>query len=205
MEQPDRGKTSLALELAERFPLEIISADSRQVYRRMDIGTAKATAAEQAAVRHHLIDLVDPDGDFSVAEFVDRARPLIDDITARGRIPCVVGGTGLYISALLGGLAPLPSGDEPLRRSLHQLEADSGPGALHRRLQEIDPDAAAEIHPRNIVRLVRALEVCQLSGMRFSVIKNSHSFSDKPYRTLKLALEYPAMFSMNGSTGVRWR
>ncbi len=185
------GKTALAMAVAKRLPVEIISADSRQIYRQMDIGTAKATRSEQAAVRHHLIDVIDPDQDYSVADFVEQARPLIKDICSRGCLPCVVGGTGLYISALLGGLADLPSGDEQLRENLHLQEREQGEGTLHRRLAELDPAAAAQIHPRNLIRLVRALEVCLLSGRTFSSLKEQHRFADQPYMALKLALDYP--------------
>jgi tRNA dimethylallyltransferase len=185
------GKTALALDIAGRIPLEIISADSRQVYRCMDIGTAKASVQEQRMVTHHLIDVINPDEEFSVADFVERARPLITEIGARGKLPCIVGGTGLYIEALIGGLADLPSGDEALRQEFQRLERESGPGTLHRKLERIDPDAAGQIHPHNIVRLVRALEVCQLSGRKFSVLKEEHNFADRPYRTMKLALGYP--------------
>ncbi len=181
------GKTSLALSLAKRYSLEIISADSRQVYRQMDIGTAKATAAEQALAPHHMIDLIDPDDEFSVAEFVDRARPLIREITARGNLPCVVGGTGLYIRALLGGLADLPNGDPVLRAELHRREESEGAGTLYRELQHIDPAAAEEIHPNNLIRIVRALEVYRLSGRRMSDLKAEHRFSHQPYRVLKFA------------------
>ncbi len=185
------GKTALALSLAEKFPLEIISADSRQVYRRMDIGTAKATSFEQAIIPHHMIDLVDPDQEFSVADFVDLARPLISQITARGNIPCIVGGTGLYIRALLGGLADLPSADQKLRKQLHQREQEEGAGSLYRELQQVDPVAAAEIHPNNLIRIVRALEVCIVSGRKISELKAEHSFSEQPYRVLKLAPDFP--------------
>ncbi len=185
------GKTALALSLAEKFPLEIISADSRQVYRRMDIGTAKATSFEQAIIPHHMIDLVDPDQEFSVADFVDLARPLISQITARGNIPCIVGGTGLYIRALLGGLADLPSADQKLRKQLHQREQEEGAGSLYRELQRVDPVAAAEIHPNNLIRIVRALEVCIVSGRKISELKAEHSFSEQPYRVLKLAPDFP--------------
>ena len=184
------GKTNLALSLAEKIPLEIISADSRQVYRRMDIGTAKATVEEQAIVPHHMIDLIDPDQEFSVAEFVDLARSLIREISERGKIPCIVGGTGLYIRALLGGLAQLPSSNSELRKQLHQRENDEGPGSLFRELQQVDPVAAAEIHPNNIVRIVRALEVCIISGRRMSELKAEHSFAEQSYRALKLAPEF---------------
>ena len=184
------GKTALALSLAEKFPLEIISADSRQVYRRMNIGTAKATCHEQAAVPHYMIDLVDPDQEFSVADFIDLARPLISQIAVRGKIPCIVGGTGLYIRALLGGLADLPSADAELRKQLHQREGDEGSGWLYRELQRVDPVAAAEVHPNNLIRIVRALEVCIVSGQKISELKAKHSFSEQPYRILKLAPDF---------------
>lgn len=181
------GKTGWSLKLAERFPIEIISADSRQVYRQMDIGTAKASAAEQALVPHHMIDLIDPDQEFSVAQFVDRARPLIEEIHGREHVPCVVGGTGLYIRALLGGLADTPTGDQALRDSLHQRELDMGTGTLHAELARIDPVAAERIHPNNVVRLVRALEVYFVSGRTLTELQQEHQFADQPYRAMKFA------------------
>ncbi len=184
------GKTSFALSLAEKFPLEIISADSRQIYRRMDIGTAKATHQEQAVVPHHLIDLIEPDQNFSVAEFVDRARPLILEIVGRGKIPCIVGGTGLYIRALLGGLAQLPASNPALRKELHQRELTEGSGSLFRELQQVDPVSAASIHPNNIVRIVRALEVFAARGQKMSELKAEHRFAEQPYRVLKLAPDF---------------
>ncbi len=185
------GKTSLAMLLAGHFPIEVISADSRQVYRMMDIGTAKATAEEQAVVRHHMIDLIDPDQEFSVAEFVDQARPLITEISARGHIPCIVGGTGLYIRALLGGLADLPNGDNALRQQLHKREKDDGEGTLYRLLQSIDPGAAESIHPNNLVRIVRAIEVFELTGKRMSDLKKAHQFAHKNYDVIKFAFNFP--------------
>lgn len=184
------GKTRLALDLANQFPLEVISADSRQVYRQMDIGTAKATSAEQAVVPHHLIDLIDPDQDFSVAEFVELARPLAARIHAAGKLPCVVGGTGLYIKALLGGLAPLPAGNGKLRQQLHAREADLGPGTLYRELQQVDPEAATRIHPNNLVRIVRALEVFKLSGRPLSAFHAEHRFADQPFCTLQFGMDW---------------
>ncbi len=181
------GKTGWSLKLAEQFPIEIISADSRQVYRQMDIGTAKATAAEQAIAPHHMINLIDPDQEFSVAQFVDRARPLIQEIKARGNIPCVVGGTGLYIRALLGGLADTPTADQALRDQLHQRELDEGEGTLHAELTRIDSVAAERIHPNNVVRLVRALEVFHVSGRTLTELQREHRFADQPYRVLKLS------------------
>ena len=181
------GKTAWALRLAETFPLEIISADSRQVYRQMNIGTAKATAAEQRQVVHHMIDLIDPNQEFSVAEFVDLSRPLIKKIYRSGKLPCVVGGTGLYIRALLGGLAELPSADEGLRTELHQREDLEGAGTLHRQLEQIDPASAASIHPNNLIKIVRALEVYHLSGRLMSELQAEHRFAEQPYKTIKLA------------------
>ena len=181
------GKTALALSLVEKFPVEIISADSRQVYRRMDIGTAKATQQEQSVVPHHMIDLIDPDQNFSVADFIDQARSHIFNIAARGKIPCIVGGTGLYIRALLGGLADLPSADPELRQQLHQREQSEGAGSLFRELQRVDPVAAAALHPNNLIRIVRALEVCLVSGRKISELKTEHGFSEQPYRVLQLA------------------
>ena len=181
------GKSGWALRLAQEYDLEIISADSRQVYRQMDIGTAKVSAEERAQVPHHLIDQVRPDQPFSVADFVALGQPLIADIHRRGRLPCVVGGTGLYIQALLGGLAAVPTGDDALRAELHRREAEQGAGTLHRLLAEVDPGSAATIHPRNLVRLVRALEVHQLSGRRLSELKLEHRFAEQRYRTLQLA------------------
>lgn len=190
------GKSGWALRLAQDYDLEIISADSRQVYCQMDIGTAKVTPAECAQVPHHLINLVQPDQAFSVADFVALAHPLIEDIHSRGRLPCVVGGTGLYIQALIGGLAEVPTGDDDLRAELHQREENEGEGTLHRLLEDVDPVAAADIHPRNIIRLVRALEVFYLSGRRLSELKNEHKFSDQRYRSLQLApaLERPELY-----------
>jgi len=185
------GKTSLALSLSKKFPLEIISADSRQIYRHMDIGTAKATRQEQAVVPHHMIDLIEPDQNFSVAEFVDRARPLILEIVARGKTPCIVGGTGLYIRALLGGLAQLPASNPVLRKELHQRELVEGSGSLFKELEQVDPASAVSIHPNNTVRIVRALEVFATTGRKMSELKAEHSFAEKPYRVLKLAADFP--------------
>ncbi|HMB15330.1 MAG TPA: tRNA (adenosine(37)-N6)-dimethylallyltransferase MiaA [Pelovirga sp.] len=185
------GKSAMALELAQQIPLEIVCADSRQIYRMMDIGTAKASPAEQTQVLHHMIDLIDPDQEFSVAAYVDLARPLIEQIYQRGKLPCIVGGTGLYIKALLGGLAQLPSADPLLRQRLHQREQEQGKGTLHRELQHLDPQSAAVIHPHNLIRTVRALEVCLLSGRQFSAINADHNFVEEDYRVAMLAPDYP--------------
>ncbi|MCD4688974.1 MAG: tRNA (adenosine(37)-N6)-dimethylallyltransferase MiaA, partial [Desulfuromonadaceae bacterium] len=131
------GKTALALQLAEQCELEVISADSRQVYRGMDIGTAKATVEERSKVRHHLIDVVNPDEDFTASDFMRQGRAALHDIVGRKRLPVVVGGTGLYVEALLRGLVDAPGADPALRQELAESELTHGPGSLHARLQVI--------------------------------------------------------------------
>lgn len=182
------GKTALALDLAKEFGLEIISADSRQVYRGMDIGTAKATPEEQAQVPHHLLDLVDPDQDFTVAQFSDLAHAAIADIFRRRFRPALVGGTGLYIQVVTEGLIDVPGADAELRRELLARESAEGPGSLYRLLQSSDPETAQRLFPRDVVRIVRALEVAHLTGQPLSALQRRHGFNDQPYRTLKLAL-----------------
>jgi len=182
------GKTALALELADRFPFEAISADSRQVYRGMDIGTAKPTSAEQRRLPHHLIDLADPDQSFSAADFVRLARPVVAALANARKHPLLVGGTGLYIRALTEGLVDAPPADAALRDELRRIEALEGEGALYRRLCESDPEAAMHIHPHNLVRIIRALEVLDLSGRRISELQRDHAFAERPYRVLKLGV-----------------
>ena len=159
------GKTALALEVAALAPVEIISADSRMVYRWMDVGTAKPDAAALVRAPHHLIDVVDPDEPFPVVEWVARARDAIRRIAARGRQPLIVGGTGLYLRALCDGLEipPVPP-NEALRAELEALASSEGWEALHRTLQEVDPDGAARIDGRNVRRVVRAIEVTHVTG-----------------------------------------
>jgi tRNA dimethylallyltransferase len=152
------GKTAAAVALAARLPLEVVSADSRQVYRGMDVATGKPTAAERAAVPHHLIDVVDPDQTFDAARFATSARALIAGIHARGRLPVVVGGTGLYIRALLRGLDPAVPADPAYRAELTALSAREGRAALHARLTAVAPALARGLHPHDHVRLIRALE-----------------------------------------------
>jgi tRNA dimethylallyltransferase len=158
------GKTAVAAALAREWPVEVVSMDSRQVYRRMDIGTGKPTLAERRAVRHHLVDVADPDERYDAARFAREARAAIADIRARGRWPVLVGGTGLYFRALVRGLSPLPPADPALRRRLRAEVAARGAPALHARLRDLDPAAAARIHPRDVVRVVRAIEVVSLTG-----------------------------------------
>jgi tRNA dimethylallyltransferase len=162
------GKTALALALAERFPVEIVSVDSALVYRGMDIGTSKPTAAELAAVPHHLIDICDPADPYSAGRFLRDALACIANIQARGRVPLLVGGTMLYYRALTHGLAPLPEADSQVRAALDMVAQSTGWPALHAELAERDPVAASRIQPADAQRIQRALEVLQLTGERLS-------------------------------------
>ena len=152
------GKTAAVVALGARVPLEVVSADSRQVYRFMDAATGKPTPAERRAVVHHLIDVVDPDDRYQAARFRRDAATAIAAIHGRGRLPVVVGGTGLYIRALLRGLDPAPPADPALRRELATVAARDGRAALHARLAAVAPDAAHRLHPNDQVRVMRALE-----------------------------------------------
>ena len=162
------GKTDLALELARALPCELISVDSALVYRGMDIGTAKPAPEVLAEFPHRLIDIRDPAESYSAAEFRTDALRAMAEITARGRIPLLVGGTMLYYKALLGGLADMPGADPAIRAELERQAAEEGLAALHRQLAEVDPESAARIHPNDPQRLVRALEVYRVSGRSMS-------------------------------------
>ncbi len=182
------GKTALAIELSRHFDLEVVSADSRQVYRGLDIGTAKATVEERRLVPHHLIDVVDPTEEFSVADFIRLATDVVAMIHENGRLPAVVGGTGLYIKGLTEGLLGAPSGDRNVREELLALEREQGSGTLYRRLGDVDPSLAERLYPGDLLRIVRALEVYSLSGRRLSEFQQEHGFDDRPYETLKIAI-----------------
>jgi len=206
------GKTDAAIALAEPLGAEIISADAMQVYRYMDIGTAKPTEEEQARVRHHLIDVVNPDEPFNAALFVTMADAVIRELHQKGRPIFVVGGTGLYIKALTRGLFPaqeqvmkslrdlIPRGyaaqkrkllyyqDKLVRKRLRHEAEILGLDALYQRLQEVDPAAAARIHPNDTYRIIRALEVHQATGQPISHHQKVHGFRDFRYRTLKIGL-----------------
>jgi tRNA dimethylallyltransferase len=180
------GKTALSLPLAEAAGGEIVSADSRQVYRGLDIGTAKATPEEQARIPHHLIDVVDPDETLSLAQFQEMAYAAIDDILDRGRVPLLVGGTGQYVMAVLEGWqVPRVPPDEDLRRELYRQAEEQGAEALHARLLALDPAAAGRIDPRNVRRVVRAVEVCLLTGRPIS---EQQTKTAPPYRILVIGL-----------------
>jgi tRNA dimethylallyltransferase len=162
------GKSALALALAEAVPLEIVSVDSAQVYRDMDIGTAKPSAAERASVPHHLIDIIEPSDRYSVARFANDAARLIGEINARGRAALLVGGTMLYIKALLEGLDTLPESDAAVRAAIDAEAAAIGWPALHARLAQVDPVSAQRLEPNDAQRIQRALEVWQLTGRPLS-------------------------------------
>jgi len=185
------GKTALALELADRLGGEIVSADSRQIYRGLDVGTAKPTPAERVRIPHHCLDLVDPGESFDVARFRTAAAGAIAAIAARGHVPLVVGGTGLYVRALLRGLCPAPPRAPALRAELEAAVAAEGSAALHRRLAALDPAAAARVAPRDTVRIVRALEVALATGVPLSRWQAEHRFAERPYDALVIGLARP--------------
>ncbi len=182
------GKSDWAARLAEELPLEIVSVDSALVYRGLDIGAAKPTAGERARAAHHMLDLRDPWQPYSAAEFAVDARAAIDDIIARGRLPILAGGTGLYFHALLHGLAPMPDADPAVRAQLADEAAHHGWKSLHAELARVDPDAAARIHATDAQRIQRALEVWRLSGRTISDWQRGRSTTALPVRVLKLVL-----------------
>lgn len=157
------GKSSLAMALARVFPLEIVNADSLQVYRFLDIGTAKPSRAERDEIPHHVVDVADPDEPYDAGRYVREAEGAIAAIRARGKVPLVVGGTGMYVRALLRGLDPLPS-DPQVRDGLDRRWKEEGGAALHRELARIDPETAARVHPADRIRVVRALEIAAVTG-----------------------------------------
>ncbi|WP_353407107.1 tRNA (adenosine(37)-N6)-dimethylallyltransferase MiaA [Pseudoteredinibacter isoporae] len=187
------GKTALALEIAKRLPVEIISVDSALVYRGMDIGSAKPNAEELAQVPHHLIDVRDPAEPYSAADFKSDAEALVDGILARGNTPLLVGGTMLYFKALLDGMADMPAADPSIRLGIEQLAEKDGWPAVHAELAKVDPDSAAAIHPNHSQRLSRALEVYRSSGRTMTELRRQQQaerregFADR-YCVLQMAI-----------------
>lgn len=180
------GKTAAGIGLAQRLGAEIISADSRQVYKYLDIGTAKPTAAERARVPHHLVDFLDPDEPYSAADYAADARAAMDDLDSQGKRYIVVGGSGLYLRALIEGLAAIPPADQAIREELAAFVAAHGKAALHQRLQEVDPSTAARLKANDTVRIVRALEVYHLTGKPIS--RWHHNERVKDGRTYRLVV-----------------
>jgi tRNA dimethylallyltransferase len=182
------GKTGTAIEIAEAENGEVIGADSMQIYRHMTIGTAKPTAAEQARVTHHMVDVVDPDDAFDAAKFSAMAGHVIADLAGRGVLPVVAGGTGLYIKALTRGLFESDAGDPEIRASLRAAADEKGGAALFGELEKVDPQTAARIHPNDTYRVLRALEVYETTGRPLSQLQAEHAFADEKYRCLKIGL-----------------
>ncbi len=183
------GKTALSLELAERFRGEIISADSRIIYKGLDIGTDKPGPEDRARVPHHLVDVTSPDRPLSLAEYMEMAYAAIEDVLRRGRVPFLVGGTGQYVWAVLEGWhVPRVPPDKTLRARLEEEAREKGPEALYRRLQSLDPEAAARIDPKNVRRVIRALEVIEHTGRPFSEQRGK---VPPPYDVLIIGLTRP--------------
>jgi tRNA dimethylallyltransferase len=184
------GKSELALRIAQEFDGEIVNCDSLQIYRHLDIGTAKLPPEQRRGIPHHLIDIAEPDEVFSAGEYARRARQVLREIAARGRLPVVCGGTGFYLRALLEGLFPGPERDEALRQRLAAREARR-PGLLHRLLRRLDPVSAGRIHPSDKQKLIRAVEVCLLLGRPLS---EAFALGREPlegFRVLKIGLDPP--------------
>jgi tRNA dimethylallyltransferase len=182
------GKTALALEIAARFPVEIISVDSAQVYRDMNLGTAKPTAPERAAAAHHLIDVIDPSDSYSAAQFCTDAAGLMREITGRGRIPLLAGGTMLYFKALREGLSKLPQADAAVRAAIEAEAKEKGWPALHAELALIDAPAAARLKPGDAQRIQRALEVFRVTGSPLTSLQGARVAAEARYRFVPVAL-----------------
>lgn len=189
------GKSALAIELSRRFDGEIVSADSMQVYRYMDIGTAKPVKEEREKIPHHLIDTAYPDEEFTAARYRDEASKVIQEIHERGKNVFVVGGTGLYIKALTKGLFKGPGSDAQIRSELAMLgSGNDGARYLYEKLKEADSEAALRIHPNNTARIIRALEVYYLTKKSISVFQKEHNFSEEPYEVIKIGLSVDRKF-----------
>ena len=182
------GKSRLALKIAKYFPVEIISVDSAQVYRHMDIGTAKPDAATLTATPHHLIDIIEPYERYSAAQFRDDTLNIMHAISQRGKIPLLTGGTLLYFRALLQGLSELPPANEKLRAKIEATAKDLGWSAMHQTLHQLDPESAARIQPNDRQRIQRALEICHLADKPMSALINQPRDNDFPYHAIKIAL-----------------
>ena len=182
------GKTALSLVLAEACHGEIVNCDSVAMYREFEIGTAKPSAEERVRVPHHLLDIVEPTGYITAGEYSRRARQVIREISARGHLPIVVGGTGLYLRALLEGLFPGPQRSEELRERLRQRSEQKGPGYLHRVLRRLDPGAAAKVHANDIPKLIRAIEVCLASRQKLTEMWEQGRDPLRGFRILRLGL-----------------
>jgi tRNA dimethylallyltransferase len=182
------GKTTVAIQIAEAERGEVVGADSMQIYRHMTIGTAKPTAAEQARVKHHLVDVADPREPFDAARFSRLAGRIISGLADRGILPVVAGGTGLYIKALTRGIFESTAGDPQIRDALKAAAAEKGAAALFQKLEKVDPQTAARIHPNDTYRVLRALEVHASTGTPLSQLQAAHAFAEEKYNCLKIGL-----------------
>jgi tRNA dimethylallyltransferase len=183
------GKSGVAHEWAQRHPVEIVNADASQVYRGMDIGTATPSAHDQTVVPHHLFNIVDPDDPLDAGRYVELAEPVIDDIAARGKLPLFVGGTGLYVKALLFGLAEIPGVPVEVRDAVQTELARVGPHALHATLATVDPEAASRISPNDPQRITRALEVFRHTGSPITMFQQRHGFAGPLREALIIGLD----------------
>lgn len=183
------GKTAAAIEIARQLGGELVGADSVQVYRGFDIGSAKPSAAELRGVAHHLIDVFDPNQEVDAMAYAALGDAAIRDIVGRGRFPIVVGGTGLWIRALIRGLVDVPAVDRVIRKRLEEAAMKDGAPALHARLGEVDPISAKAIHPNDSLRIVRALEVYEQTGMPLGALRAEHALGQARYRALLIVLE----------------
>jgi len=185
------GKTTLALELAIRLDSEIVSADSMQVYRGMEIGTAAPTHEEQSIARHHFVSILDPGADFSAGMFQRMAREVVENLNARGKVAVVAGGAGLYVRALIEGLFPGPEKDNAIRARLHREAEECGVPPLYARLQACDPEYAFVINANDLRRIVRALEVFELTGQPLSMLHAEHKEAAMPLDAVQVAFDWP--------------
>jgi tRNA dimethylallyltransferase len=199
------GKTALSVAMAQAMNAEIISVDSALVFKAMDIGTAKPTEAERGGIVHHLIDILDPSEAFSTGQFRNRALELMADITARGKLPILVGGTMLYFSALTQGLAQLPEADPEIRQRLDQQLQETGKQAMHERLAAVDPVAAARIHMNDPQRVQRALEVYEISGKPLTSFFQADEGEDLPYAYTKIIIEPKQRHSLHDKIAERFK
>jgi len=199
------GKTALSVAMAQAMNAEIISVDSALVFKAMDIGTAKPTEAERGGIVHHLIDILDPSEAFSTGQFRNRALELMADITARGKLPILVGGTMLYFSALTQGLAQLPEADPEIRQRLDQQLQEIGKQAMHERLAAVDPVAAARIHMNDPQRVQRALEVYEISGKPLTSFFQADEGEDLPYAYTKIIIEPKQRHSLHDKIAERFK
>jgi len=186
------GKTAAAIHLCKALDAEVVSMDSMQIYRGMDIGTAKPTRAEREAAVHHMIDVADPDEIFTVSAYRDMAMPILSDILDRGKLPILVGGTGLYLNAISYEMNLGENGaSHPVRDALNQIaEGENGPAILHDRLKKVDPESARRLHPNDIRRVVRALEVYETTGKPLSMLGDAEK-TEGPFHVLVYGLSYP--------------